>query len=138
MNAAFRFTTEATLTDVALRGSGITAVPADGNAEIAAGIEEVEAELEQEQDDIEQENEAEQYGEAEAYAYSGNVYVEQSGELFAVRTGSRLPRRPRPKLTSIKSPTRKMRMPRARPRQSPSALRRSLGSPAVTPLLRAR
>ena len=54
------------------------------DAEIEAGIEEVEVELEQEQEDIDQDNEAAQYGAAYATAdYAGDVSVEQSGELTA-------------------------------------------------------
>ena len=61
------------------------------DAEIDAGIEDVEVELEQEQEDIEQENEADQYAVADAYAaYTGfgeAVEVVQSGTLEAAATG---------------------------------------------------
>ena len=76
---AFGFTADATFTNVQLL--------ARRDAEIDAGIEDVEVELEQEQEDIDQSNEADQDGEAEAEAYAGDVYVEQSGELFAVEDG---------------------------------------------------
>ena len=58
-----------------------------GDAEIDAGIEDVEVELEQEQEEIEQENEAEQVGLADASAYAGDVDVEQSGYLTAADDG---------------------------------------------------
>ena len=73
------FTADATFTNVEI-GAG-------DDVEIDAGIEDVEVELEQEQEDIDQENEADQDGEAEAEAYAGDVYVEQTGELFAVEDG---------------------------------------------------
>ena len=63
------------------------AVAAGDDAEIEAGIEDVEVELSQEQEDIDQDNDAEQEGEAEAYAYSGEVDVEQTGDLFAAEDG---------------------------------------------------
>ena len=62
-------------------------IGATDDVEIEAGIEDVEVELEQEQEDIDQSNEAEQQGEAEAEAYAGDVYVEQTGALFAVEDG---------------------------------------------------
>ena len=54
------------------------------DAEIEAGIDDVEVEVEQEQEDIDQKNEAEQDGAAYATAdNSGDVSVEQSGTLIA-------------------------------------------------------
>ena len=47
-----------------------------GDADIEAGIEDVEVEVEQEQEEIDQENEAEQYAVADAYATSGYVQVD--------------------------------------------------------------
>ena len=73
------FTADATFNTVA--------IAAGDDAEIEAGIDDVEVELEQEQEDIDQDNDAEQSGEAEAYAYSGEVDVEQTGDLFAVEDG---------------------------------------------------
>ena len=65
------------------------AIAAGEDAEIAAGIEDVEAEVDQDQEDIDQENEAEQAGEAYAMAYSGYLEVEQKlgGTLEAGGTG---------------------------------------------------
>ena len=62
-------------------------VSAGDDAEIDAGIEDVEVELEQEQEDIDQENESRQIGVADAYSYSGDVDVEQSGFLTAAADG---------------------------------------------------
>ena len=87
-----------------------------GDAEIDAGIDDVEVEVTQEQEDIDQKNEAEQDGAAYATAdYSGDVYVEQSGTLtagtlidngdgtFTPRvTASTLRRWPMPRLRSSK------------------------------------
>ena len=67
------------------------AIAAGDDAEIGAGIEDVEAELEQEQEEIDQDNEADQYAVADAYAaYTGfgeAVSVVQSGTLEAAGTG---------------------------------------------------
>ena len=53
-------------------------------AEIEAGIDDVEVSVEQEQEDIDQSNDADQDGAAYATAdNSGDVSVEQSGDLFA-------------------------------------------------------
>ena len=59
------------------------------DAEIDAGIEDVEAEVDQDQEEIDQANEAEQTGETYATAYSGYVEVEQKlgGTLEAGGTG---------------------------------------------------
>ena len=76
---AFAFTADAAFNSVG--------IGARDDAEIEAGIEDVEVELEQEQEDIDQDNSAEQDGEAEAYAYSGEVDVEQTGDLFAAEDG---------------------------------------------------
>ena len=57
-------------TNLAFTASGAfntVAIAAGDDAEIGAGIEDVEAELEQEQEDIDQENEADQYAVADAY-----------------------------------------------------------------------
>ena len=74
---------------------GGVAIAAGDDAEIDAGIEDVEVEVSQEQEDIDQSNEAEQKGlwneetgdwspaVASAEAYSGAVTVEQTGALFA-------------------------------------------------------
>ena len=75
LTPAFGFTADATFNTLA--------AAAIDDAEIDAGIEDVEVSLEQEQEDIDQDNSAEQDGEAEAYAYSGEVDVEQTGDLFA-------------------------------------------------------
>ena len=79
LTPAFGFTADATFNTVA--------IAAGDDAEIEAGIDDVEVSLEQEQEDIDQDNTAEQEGEAEAYAYSGEVDVEQTGELFAAEDG---------------------------------------------------
>ena len=79
LTPAFGFTADATF--------NAFGAAAGDDVEIGAGIEEVDLELEQEQEEIDQDNSAEQYGEAEAYAYSGEVDVEQTGELFAAEDG---------------------------------------------------
>ena len=64
--------------------TGGVAVAAVDDAEIEAGIEDVEVSVEQEQEDIDQSNDADQDGAAYATAdNSGDVSVEQSGDLFA-------------------------------------------------------
>ena len=60
---------------------------AGDDAEIEAGIEDVEVELEQEQEDIDQENESRQVGVADAQSYADDVDVEQSGFLSAAADG---------------------------------------------------
>ncbi len=79
LKPAFAFTADATFTNVA--------IAAGDNAEIEAGIEDVEVELEQEQEDIDQENESRQVGVADAQSYADAVDVEQSGFLSAAADG---------------------------------------------------
>ena len=79
LKPAFAFTADATFTNVA--------IAAGDDAEIEAGIEDVEVELEQEQEDIDQENESRQVGVADAQSYSDDVDVEQSGLLTAAADG---------------------------------------------------
>ena len=76
---AFGFTADATFNHVTLS--------AGDDAEIEAGIEDVEVELEQEQEDIDQENESRQVGLADAQSYADDVDVEQSGFLSAAADG---------------------------------------------------
>ena len=79
LTPAFGFTADATFNNVA--------VAAGDDAEIEAGIEDVEVELEQEQEDIDQENESRQVGVADAQSYADDVDVEQSGFLSAAADG---------------------------------------------------
>ena len=100
---------------------------AGDDAEIDAGIEDVEVSLEQEQEDIDQENEADQDGEAEAEAYSGDVYVEQTGGLFAVEDGVDATSEAEANASLEQKATRTISTPRARPRRSHSTRRRHSG-----------
>ena len=79
LTPAFGFTADATFNHVD--------VAAGDDAEIEAGIEDVEVELEQEQEDIDQENESRQVGVADAQSYADDVDVEQSGFLSAAADG---------------------------------------------------
>ena len=83
----FAFTSTPRLDDFSVEAGGTDGADQVGSGELDTGIEDVEVSLEQEQEDIDQDNSADQDGVAEAEAYAGDVFVEQTGGLFAVEDG---------------------------------------------------